>query len=269
MAYSFYFSTVQGGTLRSLFEFMTNVRVDLSMEVSEQGIRVTTKDKLGQTMVMLSLDATGFEQYSCVGEHRVDMDVTALYRLLKTAASHDTIAMFMRPEQEEYLGIVVSNPEKRVTTEFSLKLQEVDSESIQPLSSVEYAVMVSIPSVFFQRLCRDAQHLSSSLLIEVASDEVRFAVDCDTAAQTTTVRPVVEGKHVVSIRWTKEDDTREPIRGKFELKHLASFCKASALSPHMELFFRRRDQPPHFPLIMQYSVSSLGVLRFVVTNDYR
>ena len=265
--YAFCFTSVQGGTLRSLFELLSVIVHDVSVVVSAEGIKVLTADGVRNILIWLRLSPEGFEHFECNGLHRVGINVSAVHKLLKTAASHDTISMFMLKDRTEMLGIRITNPEKRITTEFSLGLLDVNFEEIT-CPDVSFEAVVTLPSAFFQRLCRDASHLSEHLVLSVENTTCTFACSSDAASQKTVIEPAVDGKHVVTITWTDEgadggadEGTREPIVGKYDLKYLTCFAKATGLSPQLELFFKR-----DYPLVMQFSVSSLGTLRFALAN---
>lgn len=256
--YAFSFTSVQGGSLRSLFELLSVIIHDVSLVISPQGIKVLTADGVRNSLIWLRLNPDGFEHFECAGVHRVGINISAVYKLLKTAASHDTISMFMSRDRTDLLGIRISNPEKKITTEFTMRLLDVNFEEIT-VPDVEFQGVVSLPSAFFQRLCRDASHLSDHLVMTAEGDKVNFACTSDAASQKTVIEPAVDGKHVVTISWTGED--KGPVVGKYDLKYLCCFCKATSLSPQLELYLRR-----DYPLVMQFNVSNLGVLRFALAN---
>ena len=257
--HAFSFTTVQGGSLRSLFELLAVIIHDVSLVVSPEGIKVLTADGVRNSLIWLRLNPEGFEHYECSGTHRVGINISAVYKLLKTAASHDTISMFMAKDSTDVLGIRISNPEKRVSTEFTMRLLDVNFEQIT-VPDVQFDAIVSLPSAFFQRLCRDASHLAEKLVLTAQGDTMEFAVNNDAASQKTIISPVVEGKHVVTITWTEEGDTG-PVSGTFELKYLTCFCRATSLSPQLQMFLRR-----DYPLVMRFAVSNLGELRFALAN---
>lgn len=269
--YAFCFTSVQGGTLRSLFELLSVIVHDVSVVVSKEGIKVLTADGVRNILIWLRLSPEGFEHYESNGLHRVGLNVSAVHKLLKTAASHDTISMFMLKDRTETLGIRISNPEKRITTEFTMSLLDVNFETIT-CPDVAFEAVVTLPSAFFQRLCRDASHLSEHLVLSVDRTSCTFACSSDAASQKTVIEPTVDGKHVVTITWAEQAGTEqggtepgggqlEPIVGRYALRFLTCFAKATALSPQLELYFKR-----DYPLVMQFSISSLGTLRFALAN---
>ena len=52
------------------------------------------------------------------------------------------------------------------------------------------------------------------------------------------------------------------VEGRFSLKYLIRFCKASSLCNTLEMYMKQS-----YPLIMRYNVAGLGELKFVLAPE--
>lgn len=260
--YSFYITTAQGGVIRGLFEVLKDILHDVSIVVDAGGIRVLTTDGIKMMLMWLRLDADKFERYeTSAGPHRLGVNIASLFKLLRIATARDTVSLYMEKSRADVLGIRISNAEKKTSTSFSMKLLDVNFADIS-VPPVSFDATVSMPSAYFQRLCRDMGNIGQYLDITVAGDGSRLVLACegDFASQTTEVSPAVDNKHCVAIERHTAD--AGDIGGHYSLKYIGLFNKASSLSPTIELYFKR-----NYPLIMCFAISSLGDLRFALAHS--
>lgn len=236
----------------------------MSIIVDETGIKVLTTDGIKQMLMSLRLDADRFEKFEIAGQaapYRLGVNISSLFKLLRIATARDTVSLYMEKKKPDSLGIKISNPDNKTSTTFSMKLLDVNFTEIN-VPAVTFEATASMPSTYFQRLCRDMGNIGQFLNIRVAGDGERLSLSCagDFASQETEIRPIVDGKHCVTI--TRHDEAGEDIQGTYSLKFLSLFNKASALSPNIELFFKRS-----YPLVMSFTISSLGDLRFALAHS--
>ena len=263
-SYLFYITTAQGGVIRSLFETLKDILHDVSIIVDDTGIRVLTTDGIKQMLMWLRLDAERFERFEIAGAaapYRLGVNISSLFKLLRIATARDTVSFYMEKKKPDSLGIKISNADNKTSTNFSMKLLDVNFTEIS-VPAVTFEATASMPSAYFQRLCRDMGNIGQHLDIRVAADGGQLTLSCagDFASQETEIRPIVDNKHCVTI--TRHDVGGDDIQGSYSLKFLSLFNKASALSPNIELYFRK-----NYPLVMCFTISSLGDLRFALAHS--
>ena len=262
--YLFYITTAQGGVIRSLFETLKDILHDVSIIVDDTGIRVLTTDGIKQMLMWLRLDAERFERFEIAGAaapYRLGVNISSLFKLLRIATARDTVSFYMEKKKPDSLGIKISNADNKTSTNFSMKLLDVNFTEIS-VPAVTFEATASMPSAYFQRLCRDMGNIGQYLNIRVAGDGGQLTLSCagDFASQETEIRPIVDNKHCVTI--TRHDGGGDDIQGSYSLKFLSLFNKASALSPNIELYFKK-----NYPLVMCFTISSLGDLRFALAHS--
>jgi len=98
--------------------------------------------------------------------------------------------------------------------------------------------------------------ITDYLRIIKKGDELSFNSDfessTDFASQSTVIGNSSTGTIVQTLDQAGYDN-------KFSLKYITGFCKASGLSSVVELYLKES-----YPLILKYSVGSMGSLKFII-----
>lgn len=247
-----YMKSIQGGAIRTLFEVLKEIVHDVSLQFDSSGIRLLTMDGARCALISMKLRADSFEEFHCDGKYTVGVNVASMFKLVRTTGSHDTITLYMLPSASNELGITIQNADKNSLTDFRLKLLDVDSEEIT-IPDVEFDSVITMPSAYFQRLCRDALNLADHMTIRSQGNTLTLSCSGDFARQETQIGQADAGMAICS----RPDAGR--VEGKFSLKYLSLFCKASSLCNTLELYLKES-----FPLIMKYNIASLGEVKFVL-----
>lgn len=243
--------SIQGNAIRTLFEVLKEIVHDVSLRIDSTGVKLLTLDGARCALVYMRLRADAFEEYRCEGPFSLGLNMSSMFKLVKTSGSHDTITFYMDSPTANELGIKIQNAEKNSVTDFKLKLLDVDDEIIS-LPDVEFDSVITMPSLYFQRVCRDMLNISDTMVIKSKGNQLVLACNGDFARQETVIGEADSGM-------TMSSKTEKDIEGRFSLKYLALFCKAANLSNTIELFLKES-----YPLILKYNVASLGELRFCV-----
>ena len=252
--YRLYLKSIQGGAIRGLFEVLKEILHDVSLEFDSTGMKLQTMDSARCALVYLRLRAESFEEYHCEGKWSCGVNMLSMFKLVRTTSSHDTICFFCENDATDKLGITIQNAEKNSTTSFKLSLLDVDSEEIR-VPDVEFDSVITIPSAYFQRLCRDMVNLSTTMIVKSNGNTLELSCVGDIATQTTIIGEAQDGMSVKSTTSATGTEYEE----KYSLNYLTLFCRASSLCNTMQLFLKQS-----YPLILSYNCASLGELRFVL-----
>jgi proliferating cell nuclear antigen len=159
--------------------------------------------------------------------------------------------MSIDDENSNELQICVENIDKRSFTKYRLKLLDIDVETIT-IPEVETEILVTIPSVDLQRITRDISNLSETVMITAKDETLEFACEGDFANQQTCLGSAEHGLTF------KSNGPKKTIEASYNVKYINMFCKASSVSPIMEIHLKDK-----YPLIMRFPIS-LGVIQFVL-----
>lgn len=246
---SVHIKSIQGGALRTLFEVLREIVHDVSLCFDPTGIKLLTMDGARCALLYMKLNADSFEEFQCNGKFNVGINMASIFKLIRTCGSHDTVTFYIEQGNSDELGITIANSDKNSITNFKLKLLDVDSEEIS-IPDVEFDSIVTMPSVYFQRICRDMLNISETMTIKSQGNQLCLSCDGDFARQETVIGEADAGMSLSS-------KSEKKIEGRFSLKYLSLFCKASNLCHTTEMFLKAS-----YPLILKYAVASLGEIKF-------
>lgn len=245
--YTMYLKSISGGAIRTLFETLKEVLHDVSLVFDKTGVKLCTMDGSRCALIFLKLNADAFEEYHCPGTFHAGVNMNNMFKLLRITGSHDTIVLYAKESSQ--LGITISNTDRNSSTEFKLKLLDVDAENIQ-IPAVTFDAVLTLPSAFFQRLCRDMCNLSDTMVVATRGSDLVLSCTGDFANQETVIR---ESDECMNVTTTSPKN----VQGRYSLKFLTLFCRASALSNTLEMFLKES-----YPLVIKFNVASLGEIRF-------
>lgn len=249
--YSLYVKTIQGAAIRTLFEVLKEIVHDVSLCFDSTGIKLLTMDGARCALIYMKLKSESFEEFVCKGKFHAGLNMASVFKLVRMTGSHDTITFYMDHENTNELGIKIQNADKNSVTDFKLKLLDVDTEEIT-IRDEDFDSVITMPSAYFQRLCRDMLNISTIMTIRSEGNTLTLSCNGDFARQETVIGEADAGMNVAST-------STKRIESSFSLKYLSLFCKASSLCNTIELFLKES-----YPLILKYNIASLGEMRFVL-----
>ena len=165
--------TVQGNSLKSLFEVLKELLNDVNIVADPTGIKIIALDSAQVTLCHCFLESSSFEVFHCPTPLVIGVNVQNMYKLLKPASSQDTLTMQIDEAASNDLEIIIQNSEKKSKTFFKLKLLDIDDERVG-IPNVEMTTCITMASGDFQRLIRDMLTIGNVLRIKVTREEVVF-----------------------------------------------------------------------------------------------
>jgi proliferating cell nuclear antigen len=150
----------------------------------------------------------------------------------------------------------MENSEKSTVTNYFLKLFDTDVEDIK-IPSLNFTSIIHMPSIDLQKICRDMNALGEKLDVEITSSGSDLIFKCfgDFAEQET----IISENTTSNMKVHKSGAGSDIVQGIFQLKHLVLFTKCTSLCPSIELYLKN-----DFPLILQYTVANLGLVKLVL-----
>lgn len=248
--YRMIFQTVQSNAIKTLIEGLKDIMVDVNFNVTKSGIQVTAIDGKLVTMVHLNLIATSFELFHCSSDITLGLNIKDLYVFLKPVGNNDVITFSVSTNDITSLRITVENKEKNMKVVSSIRLLDLNEEGYK-IPDINFDSVIKMPSNDFQKYCKDLSNISDTVIIRNQNNEFSMVVQGDAGSTE-----IILGE-TVSVEFNKlsEDD----FYGRFDIKYLLLFIKNSNLCTNVELFLKK-----DLPLILVYSVASLGSLKFVL-----
>jgi proliferating cell nuclear antigen len=234
--------TIQASALKSVFEVLKDIINDVNVYFTAKGMNILTLDTARVTLVDMSLGAENFEEYSCPVPIAAGLNMTNMYKLLKSISGTDTLTIDV--EDRDYMDIFIENPIKKSSTKFRLKLLDIN-EDILDLPDIQMNVVTTIPSIDFQRITRDMGNLAQDMSIIREGTQLTLSCKGDYAEQET----ILEFPESVGCTGSV-----------FSLKYINLFTKATNMCASVQLMQDSKNE--NMPIIFRYTIANLGDLKF-------
>ena len=135
-------------------------------------------------------------------------------------------------------------------TKYMLNLMDLHEDNIQIPPAV-FDSVITMPSVDFQKICRDMHNLAENIEIKSLENQLIFSCTGQFASQETSI-----GETNTGLSFVQNQNPDEIVQGIFALKHLVLFSKCTNLCNNIELYLKN-----DYPLILKYQVASLGSIK--------
>jgi proliferating cell nuclear antigen len=243
------FKTIQASAIKSTFEVLKDILNDVNIYFNKDGIQLLTLDTARVALIDLNFNAENFEEYhfSRHDEMSAGFNIINTYKLLKCISNNDILTASIT--NSEHFKIHIENKQKNSCSEFKLKLLDIDEDKIEK-PNIKMDCVTTIPSIDFQRICRDMNNFASDVYITREDD--KFIIECegDFANQKTIIDCV------------DDSNFKGKIKGKYSLKYLTLFTKATGLCSIVQIM---QEIDNRF-LVLKYNIANLGEIKFYLAT---
>ena len=257
MPVTFKCKTGEAYHIKILAELLTNNLKTGCFEVREDGINLRMFDHHRKTLVDLSLMAENFSMYKFKNDKTfcMGLNLNHFHKMLKSVKKKDSLELFIEGNDSNELGIrTIPKENTRITTS-GIKIQAIQNLDIDV--PVGYGKPVIVPSVEFQKMCKDLSSIGSTNIKVIARNfQIQFIADADGILK----RKVVFGEQSIPDDSDSEDDIE--YNATFATDQLTRITKLAGLSGNMQIFPARSD----LPLLFRTSVGSLGKISIYVKS---
>ncbi|CAL5872957.1 uncharacterized protein PFLUO_LOCUS7226 [Penicillium psychrofluorescens] len=237
--------------LKRVVDAVKDLVQDCNFDCNDSGIALQAMDNSHVALVSMLLRAEGFSPYRCDRNIALGINLTSLTKVLRAAQNEDILTL-KAEDSPDAVNLMFESAETDRLSEYDIKLMDIDQEHLA-IPETEYAATVEMPAMEFQRICRDLNALSESVVIEASKEGVKFSCTGDIGNGAVTIR---QHTNVDKPEQNVTISLSEPVALTFSLKYLVNFCKASNLSNSVKLHLSQE-----VPLLVEYSLGS-GHLRF-------
>jgi len=238
--------TVQSNAIRILFEALKDILTDVNLQFSNDGIKIISMDGSKQAVINLKLDACKFEKFHCKNPFHAGLNMTSLYKIIKSVKNSDIITMYITEENTTKLNIKIENKEKKTHILTVLKLLDID-EDILDIPNIAFDTVKTMPSNDFQSYIRELSIITTKIKLESSNNTFCLSGEGDFA----------ETKIVIGDSNNVEIENKHNSSGTFYIKYLLLFTKSTNLCTTVEIYLKNK-----FPLILVYNVANLGKLQY-------
>lgn len=265
----FEIKTLKSIIIKSVFEIIKPYIKETNILITEEGLKVATMDTAKSSLTYIKLNAGKFESYMCKGPIIIGVDTTTLFKTIKSANRRETITFYMNKNEQDKLGIELSDPFMGKVKDYKINLLNLEDKLIN-IPTMDYNCVINLPSNQFQQIIKDI-HLLEGKTVDIQSIGKNICFSCtDGIAELKTNISELDnnvnkeqlellqqnGEDIKSIKFTQSDT--KIIQGRFKLSNLMNFIKASHLCDNMNILLANDK-----PLILEYFIADLGIMRFL------
>lgn len=250
--------TIQSSAIRILIEALKEILTDTNILFDESGVKLITTDSTKSVLIHMKLDSDKFESYHCESSIVCGICMLNLYKLIKTISNQDTLTLYISRNNNNKLGVIINNSDKKSQTKYELNLLDINESMLTP-PPVEFDTEISYPSSDFQKLIRDMINIGTNVDIKSVGESLILSCEGDFASQETILKTSDDGLQYIS---SNSSDTL--IQGEFSLKYLSLFTKCTNMCNLLKLYIKN-----DYPLIIQYSVASLGFIKLCLAPNVK
>lgn len=250
--------TIQSSAFRILIEALKEILTDTNIVFDESGVKLITTDSTKSVLIHMKLDADKFESYYCESSIVCGICMLNLYKLIKTISNQDTLTLYISRNNNNKLGVIINNYDKKSQTKYELNLLDINESMLRP-PPVEFDTEIAYPSSDFQKIIRDMINIGTNVDIKSVGESLILSCDGDFASQQTILKTTDEGLQYIS-----SNASNSLIQGEFSLKYLSLFTKCTNMCNLLKLYIKN-----DYPLIIQYSVASLGFIKLCLAPNVK
>ena len=187
------FHTVQASAFRILIEALKEILTDANFEFDEYGLKIVAMDSTHTVLVHLRLNSDNLEKYYCKNKLLLGINLLNFYKLMKIMGNNDILKLYVTEDNTCVLNIEIENIEKNSITKFKLNLMDLNNKEIE-VPSPEFESVITMPSIDFQKICRDMSNISEEMEIKVGNQLI-FSCKGQFAEQETSIGASNVGLH--------------------------------------------------------------------------
>jgi proliferating cell nuclear antigen len=256
--------TIQATIFKQVIDALKDILMDVNLEIDETGIKIIAMDNTHVVLIHLKLEADKFEEYYCEKKTYVGLNMLKLHMLIKTIGTNDLLNLYIEKEDQNKLGIRITNNEKNVETNYKLSTIDIDVLDVH-IPPVNFHTTITMPSTYLQKIIRDMHNISE--YIEIRNIQKTLVLKCkgDFCSQETILGSE-KSQNITISKMTdtdiEEENNQEIIQGVFSLKYLLIFTKCTNLCPMVEIYLKNS-----YPIILRYSIASLGEIKLCLAQQ--
>ena len=247
--------TVQTPAIKTVFESLKDILIDANLRFSGDEIKILEANPTKTLFVHLLLNKS-FEKFKCDKNKIVGINLTNLFKPMKTMNSGDVLTIRIKDDMEkkktDVITLDIENTDKGKRLSCDIKLMDINITNIN-LKDLDYDSIITMPSEELQNICKamlsfdveivDIKNIGKFLSFSGESDTGEYTYNYTSGDTDLVIKP--KSKNIV--------------QGFFSLKYLAQFTKCTNLSSHVTLFLGN-----NMPITVQYDVGCMGTLKFVL-----
>lgn len=196
-------------TFKSIIEAIKDLVDEANFNVNSDGIQLRSMDNSHVALCWLTLEASGFDSFSCDCPQSIGFSISSLSKIMKCASKTDE--MILEYHDDDFLEISFKGEEDG--SSFKLKLIEIDADSLT-INDFEFTNVLTLDSTRFKKIVGNLSSFGDTIGVHVQEKSVTFSIDGEIGQGSVTL----------------DTEENEQLSQSFSIGLVEKFTKATGLS---------------------------------------
>lgn len=241
----------QAALFKKVVDSLTGLIDDATFDCDEDGICLQAMDSSHVSLVTVKIGKEAFSDFRCDRNLSLGLNLGTVSKIIKCANNDDALTLKASSSDDSVCFLIESRNQRKVS-EYNIKQLDLDVERLE-IPQTDYSATICMPSLEFQRICRDLSLIGESVVIDCDKEGVSFAASGDLGTGNVKIAQTAAAERDDSVTIELQEKTTLT----FALRYLNLFCKATPLSPQVRLSLSE-----DVPLIVEYDVAEAGFIRY-------
>jgi proliferating cell nuclear antigen len=250
---------------KKLFPLIAQLVAEINIEVTSFGLNIQAMDSGHVSLIIVSLAAAGFKEFSCQVPMVLGIQLEQLNKLFSAAKFNDECELICY-ENSDMLNLNCRNLVAKRELEGEIHLIDIEAEKMG-IPKTNYDYVIDMSSRTFYDDCTSLTKFDADIVtITVSKNVVSFSIKTASASigfsywtDSTDQEKEEEQKEEVDrcINITTGPNAVENLSMRFALKYLKIFSSAHSLSDRVQL-----SLSPGIPISVLFCIPDVGKYRY-------
>ena len=263
----FHWLTVSSVRMRTLFDAIHNVITEAVLILDKDCVSLDRYDNTQTMVVKVKLDRLDAGTYYCEQRLEVGLNIAMFHKTLNAVVQNDVLGLCVTRESwmsgDRTIDLYIMNETDMYCYEYKCRALAIDYEKVELPEKSEFDVEISIGCTNFKRYLHDCAEQGDYVKFQSRYNKEKHLIE-------TVMSPGGGALRVSSLRLilysAVPDDFDErkfdyDDQNEYSIGSLSLFTKATTLCKDVVVLITKK-----FPLVVQYEVGDLGVLRFLLAH---
>jgi proliferating cell nuclear antigen PCNA len=250
------FQTIKPDPFKKLFEALKEVIVDVNLIFDLDGLKIYAMNSHKTALVFFKIKKDSLEHYYVKERFLAGINIITFFKQLKSGQSDDILFMNVDSRYSDTMGITYTSGFRESCAKYSL--MNVDEEE-HFNQKYEYSSNIKVRANVLQDTIKDLAQITKYIEIKSIGHQLIFSTASINDFDSLITKDITIKLEQDSISGNVDSD--EIIQGVFDIELIVRFVKSTTINPNgFVKMYLKNDTP----LILEYDISSLGLLRFMI-----
>ena len=266
----FSFKTTNIPKIKALVDALKEIMIETNLQFSESGIDICKINSQGSVCCIVHLDTdllnneTKISQYQCdFPAHKpyiIGVNLLQMAKILRSIPQKSTLKLEVDHNNKNKLKIIILTDPQLVHTVYYLNFIEIDQQSIDFPTDVNFDSILEIDSKYLQKQIKDINQMDVKVIeVKSLTSQLVLVGNCGFMSRETTIYETNNAQNAKIMKVLQKSD--QIYQGKFATKDLLSICKFMYLSDKYVLKLKN-----DFPLVLDINIENLGTVTLIITS---